>query len=621
MTEQPRSSAAARWLWIVAALVGPVAVAGVAGWILFPDVPPPPGASSHDPPRDSRQLAVTKHATVWWDFPATLTAATPTGSNIHPADYTGAAACQRCHPGNHEAWSHHPHRWMNVLATADTVRGDFSGTASIAYRGGKAYFERAGAGYTMRLERGPVRRVYQVTQTIGSRFYQYYVGRQLDGPEPKDHHFYHKDHVLPFGYWFDQKAWVPTVHVGPEMPDDRRPDPFAPPDSGRHYAEYAVSCNSCHTTFAGADLLTRRPNLMSDNAPAAVQLHWSVHGYLKASRPDELKTMARSLSDPSMPNPTNTWDAEHYAVSFGVSCEACHFGGKEHVESAGKIPPRFVPASPNLRVEGDGKDAGRTAANVNWACGRCHTGTRPMFAGGMSTWNSTEFSDAVKGSCYSQMRCIDCHNPHEALGTAWQRPPEKDDAVCLKCHGQFTSADRRAAHTHHPAGSEGDRCLNCHMPRVNEGLQDVVRTHMIHSPTRADMIEANHPNACNLCHPDKPIDWTLGRLKDWYGKTYSEGKIALNYKDRDRPVGDGWRTSENEALRLVAADALARTRNPAAIPKLLDALDDPYLLNRQFAARSLEQMLGLRPADAGYKFWQSKDERQKPIAALRAKSN
>ena len=26
--------------------------------------------------------------------------------------------------------------------------------------------------------------------------------------------------------------------------------------------------------------------------------------------------------------------------------------------------------------------------------------------------------------------------------------------------------------------------MNCHMPRINEGLQDVVRTHMIYSPNR-----------------------------------------------------------------------------------------------------------------------------------------
>jgi predicted CXXCH cytochrome family protein len=236
----------------------------------------------------------------------------------------------------------------------------------------------------------------------------------------------------------------------------------------------------------------------------------------------------------------------------------------------------------------------------------------------MSTWNSVEFADAARGHCYSQMRCIDCHSPHRALGATWTSPPERDDAVCLKCHDQLRDQDPRGLHTHHPAGSTGDRCLSCHMPRINEGLQDVVRTHMIYSPTRADMIEANHPNACNLCHTDQPIDWTLGKLKEWYGKTYEDWKVAASYQQRTEPAALGWLKSENEAVRLVAADALARTRNPAVVPALLDALDDPFLLNRQFAARGLEQMLGVQPAAAGYRFYLTREERKKPLAALRA---
>jgi predicted CXXCH cytochrome family protein len=237
----------------------------------------------------------------------------------------------------------------------------------------------------------------------------------------------------------------------------------------------------------------------------------------------------------------------------------------------------------------------------------------------MSTWNSVEYADAARGSCYSKMRCIDCHSPHAALGPKWTRTPDQDDAVCLKCHDQFRPADKRSAHTHHAPGSSGDRCLNCHMPRINEGLQDVVRTHMIFSPTRADMLEANHPNACNLCHTDKAIDWTLDALKGWYGKTYDSAKIARHYKDRSRPVARGWLASDNESVRLVAADAIARTRDPRVVPELLNALDDKFLLNRQFAARGLEEMLGVRPAEVGYRFFMTREERSKPLAGLRAK--
>ncbi len=611
----PRPRPTPRWLLPTVVLVG----GGVAAVLIRPVLFPPAGPPADDPgggelARNPQRLVTSRHLTLWWDFPVHLTR-TGTGSNAHPADYVGPAACQKCHPGNYEAWSHHPHRWMNALATPESVKGDFSGTAAITYRGGRATFERAGGGYRMTLARDGVRRAYRVTQTIGSRFYQYYVGRQTEGPEPRDHHFYHKDHVLPFGYWLGAKEWVPTVHVGPELPDALRPDPFAPPDQGRHYAEYAVSCNYCHTTFALGDLFARRPQQMGEHAPTG--MHWSVRGYLKEARPGELGAMTRARTTGE--NPTAGWDAEHYAATFGVSCEACHLGGREHVESGGAVRPRFFPTSPHLSVEGAAPDPGRTVENLNWACGRCHTGGRPAYAGGMSTWNSVEYSDAARGSCYTRMRCTDCHSPHEALGPAWTRPPEHDDAVCLKCHDQYRAPDRRAAHTHHPAGSTGDRCLNCHMPRINEGLQDVVRTHTVYSPTRPDMIEANHPNACNLCHTDRPIDWTLTALRGWYGKSYDEAKLGASYKHRALPAALGWLRSGNESVRLVAADALARTRDPRATPALLDALDDPFLLNRQFAARGLEQMLGVRPAEAGYRFYMTREERAVPLAALRAK--
>jgi predicted CXXCH cytochrome family protein len=619
MTTQPlRPRKAVRWLLTVVVLGALAAVAVFASFRLSTEPAPD---TNPDDDRDSRQLTATRRLTLWWDFPTSILpagAAPPSAhSNVNPADYAGPATCQRCHPGNYEAWSHHPHRLMNALATPETVRGDFSDTASISYRGGRATFRRASGGYVMTLVRNGVQRTYRITQTIGSRFFQYYVGRQTEGPEPLSHHFYQKDHVLPFGYWFDAKEWVPTVHIGPELPDEQRPDPYAPPERGSHYAEYATSCNYCHTTFALGDMFGRRPHQMGEHAPAT--LHWSLHGYMQAARPTEIPKMVRAQAMNLGQNPMVDWDAEHYAVTFGVSCEACHLGSREHVDSGGKILPRFFPTSPNLSVEGKAPDPGRTIENVNWACGRCHTGPRPSFAAGMSTWNSVEYADAARGSCYSKMRCVDCHSPHAALGPKWSHTPDQDDAVCLKCHEQFRAADKRSAHTHHAPGSAGDRCLNCHMPRINEGLQDVVRTHTIYSPTRADMIEANQPNACNLCHTQQPIDWTLSHLKTWYGRTYDGAKIDKSYKNRTQAVTLGWLKGENESVRLVAADALARTRDPQVIPDLLGALDDPYLLNRQFAARGLEQMLGVRPADAGYRFYMTHEERNRPLAALRTK--
>lgn len=581
---------------------------------------PPPEVAIPDVPRT---LVKGDRLTVWWDsLPADIqqrSVSSSDRSNIHPTDYLGKPeSCKECHLKNYESWSHHAHRWMNAKADSTTVKGDFSPEASVAYRGGRAAFSREGDKYFMRLERGAVKRTYEIHQTIGSRFFQYYVGKQLEGPEPAGHQFYEKDHVLPFGYWLAQKEWVPIVHIGPELADDRRIDPFVPPESGQYYAEYAASCNACHTTFALSDMIARRPPQMGEFAPAA--MHWSMRGFLQEAHPETLEAFRKTLqqSGGQTRNPMVDWDASQYGVTLGVSCEACHLGSREHVESQGRIKPRFFPSSPYLRVEGERvPNTGRTHDNLNWACGRCHVGARPQYAGGMATWNSVEYSDAMRGGCYSKLTCVHCHNPHETIGPKWSRTADQDDALCLKCHKQFKPEAQRVAHTHHPMGSEGSRCMNCHMPRINEGVEDVVRTHTIFSPTRADMIEANHPNACNLCHTDKPIDWTLRTLKNWYKADYNDTLIGVHYPQRAEPVGRGWLKSDNSAVRLVATEAMARRRDFASLPLLLDALDDTHLINRQFAYKGLQEMLHTRLSDFGYRFYLTKEERREPLAKIR----
>ncbi|MCH7729664.1 MAG: hypothetical protein IH991_24805 [Planctomycetes bacterium] len=564
---------------------------------------------------------------MWWEaVPEEIRRKThvSTGySNIHPADYIGPESCKECHPNNYAKWSEHPHRWMNARPTGETVKGDFSGRSSISYLGGKATFYREAGGYRMRLERRNVRRVYEITQTIGSRFFQYYVGRQLQGPESPEHKFFRDEHVLGFGYWLDREEWVPIVHVGDEQesPDGERPDPFNPA-SDSSYMVYAERCNQCHTTFSLADQYLRGTG--NNGRQAAFPLHWSAYSYLREAHPQ----LVSAHGDPAdftdheidkIFELTRQFDASEHAVTWGISCEACHFGAKSH--AVGKRErPEFFPSSPHLFVGARGSDIdyGRSRANLTWACGRCHVGERPQFAAGIATWNSTECSDAMRGACYSQLTCIDCHDPHEATGAKWPRTAEEDDASCIRCHKQYELEEARSRHTHHPIGSEGSRCMNCHMPRINEGLQDVVRTHTIFSPTRADMIEANHPNACNLCHLDQPIRWTMDHLHQWYGASYDERRISRSYPDHEKSVGLGWLESDEEAIRLVAADALTRTNSRWALPQLLNALDDPYMINRQFARIGLEKMLDVRLSDFGYRFYMTPKERREPLIFLRA---
>ncbi len=266
---------------------------------------------------------------------------------------------------------------------------------------------------------------------------------------------------------------------------------------------------------------------------------------LAEERPHWLPPQHRSLPDEQAVSVLNSLDAipaSEHAVTLGISCESCHLGCREHAEHP-EILPKFFPYSPHLLSGSvnEPTDLGRTHDNVNWACGRCHSGERPQFAGGMSTWNSTEFSDAMRGSCYSELKCIDCHNPHQAIGQKWTSTPAKDDARCIKCHQEYATEEAQPP-SHHQPGSARSRCMNCHMPRINEGMQDVVRTHTIFSPTNTDMIHNNNPNACNQYHTNKSTDWTIDYLEKWFGSKFDATDYRLTLRTlRNRRHWAGYR--------------------------------------------------------------------------------
>jgi len=588
-------------------------------------------------------------ATFWWgEIPESIRA-TASGSeddfsNIRRSDYVGADACKSCHPKKHETWSEHPHRWMNASANVESVVGDFSGDANalIRYRGGEATFYRDGQAYRMRLRRDNVERIYDINRTIGSRFQQYYVGMLVDGPEPENHPVRKIDHVLPFGYWIDQQEWVPVVHVDLELPDNQRHDPFQHPAN----RAYDRSCASCHTTQPAGDRMIRAVGRNRLAAHAPHEVHYDPLGFLQENHPQVVKWAdyyGKNTQD-KVRKALSVMDdlpAEMYAAALGITCEGCHNGARIHAENEQQLP-RFFPAGKNVATLGTSTESvwGKNPQNANWTCAQCHTGGRSMFACGASTWNSTEYSDALRGACYDDsldntdanecLTCVHCHDPHVPTGKRWARTPAQDDASCLACHEQYLDAESRLSHTHHPAGSSGDRCMNCHMPRINEGMQDVVRTHLIFSPTDGAMLESNHPNACNLCHLQESIDWTIEKLTAWYGlteqseataetdewKIWSEEKLQQNYSDRRMPVALGWLASDNEATRLVSMEALAKSNARWAISQMIDMLDDPYLINRQFTQQRLEEMLEIDLRDFGYRHYQYAPERAAPIRKI-----
>lgn len=164
-----------------------LAAAGFVAWRRATVSPPPSPPEETAAPASAkpRYVAFDRFGFWWGDVPELVRAnSSPTGtfSNIEPQDYAGAAACRDCHAQQHQAWSDHPHRWMNAAATPDAALGAFSGQARLRYLGGEGRFWREGDHFRMAVERGPLRRVFPIRRTIGRRFFQYYVGVQTVGP-------------------------------------------------------------------------------------------------------------------------------------------------------------------------------------------------------------------------------------------------------------------------------------------------------------------------------------------------------------------------------------------------------------------------------------------------------
>lgn len=523
---------------------------------------------------------------------------------------------------------------MNALATAEQVRGDFSGDAKIEYQGGVATFYTDDGFYYMRLDRAPITRVYRILRTVGSRFFQSYAGVLVEGPEPADHPLRTEIHHLPFSYWLGQEMWVPEVHVYIEVPDSYRLDVFG--EAGQ-IVQYDKRCSVCHTTRPIGDWLLSWQGIPRVAEYAPYSFRFRAFDYLLESHPDTMDDFSKEnglYADViDLLRDVTQKPASEQAITLGVSCEACHNGARDHIlHSAAKLtesPPEFFPNSPHIEFDVGAGDTvnslrfSRSSDNINWICARCHSGNRPTFAAGMSTWNSTEASDAFKGSCYEStheresLTCVSCHNPHEAIGKQWPDTAEQDDRRCLKCHEEYSGAEAIGEHTHHSVGSSGARCMNCHMPKINEGLQDVVRTHMIFNPTKSVMLESNQPNACNLCHLAETIDWTLDYLNRWYGKTYDAQKIADSYPYRKQPAGLGWLKSDHEPTRLAAIDALGKAQAEWATSALIEALDDPFLVNRRLAQLSVVRLLNIKLEQFGYHHYQSSEQRRESISRIR----
>jgi predicted CXXCH cytochrome family protein len=231
-------------------------------------------------------------------------------------------------------------------------------------------------------------------------------------------------------------------------------------------------------------------------------------------------------------------------AEWNVGCEKCHGPGSEHVNR----PSQTNIVNP-VRLG---------SVHASDVCIQCHSQGRPLknpiadryfdwpvgfvpgknlsdywqledhkpgeltfthFPDGTAHKNRMQGNDFVQSAMYTHgVTCFSCHDVHGTANNADLVKPA--NVMCLECHGPNSPNGPRAAsieqHTHHKAGTSGNECVNCHMPKIEQTIADVdVRSHTFRFIAPAEAERVKMPNSCNTCHTDKDAAWATEALKQW----------------------------------------------------------------------------------------------------------
>jgi len=518
--------------------------------------------------------------------------------------YVSSDACRACHPGAYAAWHDSFHRTMTQRATPAAVLGDFDGV-TLASRGLTTRLERRGDAFWAELPdplwlndpspdktAQPPRIRARVVMTTGSHHLQnYWVRRPASGDVYRD---------SPDNGALVQLPWVWDVAEGRWLPVQ---DSFlAPPSAAAQPVPvWNSSCHGCHSVETQPRLVDGSFGTRSAELGIACEAcHGPAAEHVRANA-TPWRRFARHLGeggDDTIVNPARL--PSHRASDV---CGQCHSFGLE------RDPERFAAEGPAFRP-GDAlgetrllvrpQETPRPALLARYLTEDPGALESAFWSDGTMRVAGRELNGMAESACYQrgELSCLSCHAMHDYAETDDQlvAGAGPDDA-CIECHPAV--AARVFEHTRHVPGTTGSGCVDCHMPHNSFGLFGAMRSHRVDSP-RADLaLTSGRPNACNLCHLDRSLDWAADKLSEWYGQRAP----AATAPQRDLAAAVLWAVQGDAAQRAVAAwhmgwePALEASGRRWMGAYLAVLLADPYPVVRRVAERALARHEGFADFD------------------------
>lgn len=454
-------------------------------------------------------------------------------------DYVGSKACASCHADEYARWRNSFHSRTFYAAVDGTVLGPFDGrTIDVKAHVGfnrvvpAPYIahvltrkdESGRTRYFMKLRdrteaegwpRGLSRDTYgsgandlpyvgdgvelEVEFSFGNRRHQPYIARWTSStPSPRHDG---KHYVLPF-YW--------NAAEGEWMFDGFR--------------EYVEACAQCHVT-----------GIKHGTTPWAPSQRPFAH------------------TNPSGPRLYNFKPTEEGWSEGAVGCEVCHGPGRPHlraVEAMGveayrkarkenSKPPSIFPSTKGsdtrhrLTQQCDSCHNFNTESSLTWVPGPHGYGRDalfrplnpkedPLFAQHYA--DGSKKSPCSIGAVYrdskmwhADVNCVDCHDPHGSDHFGSLKQSVRDNSLCIDCHRDLADGEAQTRHSRHKAGSPGNLCIECHMPRHmiftngQQMMSDRIHSHHISSP-KGGALDGAPPTSCNICHKDRDEAWSKAEI-------------------------------------------------------------------------------------------------------------